>query len=169
MKLRRIIIILTVIMLGIIGYYAVRHWMQPVGFSRGEGGAVACTMEAKICPDGSSVGRSGPKCEFAECPSTLATTTASLNQKILDNGISITPLSVVSDSRCAVDVQCIQAGTVIVDVRFQFGGSEVRDRMPLGEERSIFGRTITLSAVSPAKHSKTAIDDSAYRFTFLVK
>ena len=29
---------------------------------------VACTMEAKICPDGSAVGRSGPKCEFAACP-----------------------------------------------------------------------------------------------------
>jgi len=29
---------------------------------------VACTMEAKICPDGSAVGRSGPKCEFAPCP-----------------------------------------------------------------------------------------------------
>lgn len=28
----------------------------------------ACTMEAKICPDGSSVGRSGPNCEFAACP-----------------------------------------------------------------------------------------------------
>lgn len=28
----------------------------------------ACTMEAKICPDGSSVGRTGPKCEFAPCP-----------------------------------------------------------------------------------------------------
>lgn len=29
---------------------------------------VACTMEAKLCPDGSSVGRFGPKCEFAPCP-----------------------------------------------------------------------------------------------------
>lgn len=29
---------------------------------------VACTMEAKICPDGSSVGRTGPKCEFEKCP-----------------------------------------------------------------------------------------------------
>lgn len=29
---------------------------------------IACTMEAKLCPDGSSVGRSGPKCEFAQCP-----------------------------------------------------------------------------------------------------
>jgi hypothetical protein len=30
---------------------------------------VACTMEAKLCPDGkTSVGRSGPNCEFAKCP-----------------------------------------------------------------------------------------------------
>lgn len=29
---------------------------------------VACTMEAKQCPDGSYVGRSGPKCEFDPCP-----------------------------------------------------------------------------------------------------
>lgn len=29
----------------------------------------ACTEEAKICPDGSAVGRVGPNCEFAACPS----------------------------------------------------------------------------------------------------
>lgn len=28
---------------------------------------IACTMEAKICPDGTAVGRSGPNCEFAPC------------------------------------------------------------------------------------------------------
>lgn len=28
---------------------------------------VACTMEAKLCPDGSYVSRQGPKCEFAPC------------------------------------------------------------------------------------------------------
>lgn len=27
-----------------------------------------CTLEAKICPDGSGVGRTGPNCEFAPCP-----------------------------------------------------------------------------------------------------
>lgn len=27
-----------------------------------------CPADAKLCPDGSSVGRSGPKCEFAPCP-----------------------------------------------------------------------------------------------------
>ena len=29
---------------------------------------VACTMDAKICPDGSAVGRIAPDCEFAACP-----------------------------------------------------------------------------------------------------
>ncbi|MEK7066372.1 MAG: TspO/MBR family protein, partial [Patescibacteria group bacterium] len=27
-----------------------------------------CTLEAKICPDGSAVGRTGPNCEFSPCP-----------------------------------------------------------------------------------------------------
>jgi hypothetical protein len=27
-----------------------------------------CTQEAKVCPDGSAVGRTGPNCEFAPCP-----------------------------------------------------------------------------------------------------
>lgn len=29
---------------------------------------VFCTQEAKLCPDGSYVGRTGPQCEFAACP-----------------------------------------------------------------------------------------------------
>ena len=29
---------------------------------------VACTLEAKLCPDGSYVGRTGPNCEFSACP-----------------------------------------------------------------------------------------------------
>lgn len=53
-------IIIVVAFLGVIGYI----------FSQSppEGGQVACTKEAKVCPDGSIVGRVGPKCEFAACP-----------------------------------------------------------------------------------------------------
>ena len=29
---------------------------------------VACTAEAKVCPNGSTVGRTGPQCEFTACP-----------------------------------------------------------------------------------------------------
>ena len=32
------------------------------------GDQITCTMDAKICPDGSSVGRTGPNCEFSPCP-----------------------------------------------------------------------------------------------------
>lgn len=28
----------------------------------------ACTADAMLCPDGTAVGRSGPNCEFAPCP-----------------------------------------------------------------------------------------------------
>lgn len=45
---------------------------------------VFCTMEAKICPDGSAVGRSGPNCEFAPCP----TLTKTNNQKGFCGGIA---------------------------------------------------------------------------------
>lgn len=38
---------------------------------------LACTQEAKLCPDGSAVGRAGPNCEFAECPAANATSTTS--------------------------------------------------------------------------------------------
>jgi hypothetical protein len=35
----------------------------------GDGGTSgACTQDAKVCPDGTSVGRIGPNCEFPSCP-----------------------------------------------------------------------------------------------------
>lgn len=40
---------------------------------------VACTMDAKQCPDGSYVSRQGPKCEFAPCPSGTASTSADIS------------------------------------------------------------------------------------------
>lgn len=30
--------------------------------------SIACTMEAKLCPDGSAVSPTGPNCAFASCP-----------------------------------------------------------------------------------------------------
>jgi len=36
-------------------------------------GPVACTKDAKQCPDGSTVGRVPPKCEFEACPMTACT------------------------------------------------------------------------------------------------
>jgi hypothetical protein len=41
------------------------------GVKTGEDKTV-CTQEAKVCPDGSSVGRTAPNCEFAPCPDDAA-------------------------------------------------------------------------------------------------
>ena len=42
----------------------------------------ACTLEAKVCPDGSSVSRTGPNCEFTPC---LTSVDPSANWKIYSN------------------------------------------------------------------------------------
>ncbi|MES2994457.1 MAG: hypothetical protein V4681_00205 [Patescibacteria group bacterium] len=56
--------VLIIIVLGV-GAFMYRNAMErPLV----PGGAVACTEEAKICPDGTGVGRQGPSCEFAACP-----------------------------------------------------------------------------------------------------
>lgn len=47
---------------------------------------VACTMEAKQCPDGSYVGRTGPNCAFAPCPAPKADASASVNASVAPAG-----------------------------------------------------------------------------------
>lgn len=60
MNKKYILIIVTAIILiaGGVYYFAKQKSPEPV----------ACTMEAKLCPDGSYVGRVSPNCEFAPCP-----------------------------------------------------------------------------------------------------
>ncbi len=54
-----------VVVLGL-GAYGV--FANPSLLLDGQGDLTACTQEAKVCPDGSAVGRTGPNCEFAACP-----------------------------------------------------------------------------------------------------
>lgn len=51
----------------------------PDNDSKEKPGAIACTMEAKQCPDGSYVGRTGPKCEFEECPTSSPSATITVS------------------------------------------------------------------------------------------
>lgn len=59
---------LTVMLMVVgVGAFMYRNALEhPITVSPGEG--TACTAEAKLCPDGTSVGRSGPSCAFATCP-----------------------------------------------------------------------------------------------------
>ena len=132
--------------------------------------SVFCTMDAKQCPDGSYVGRTGPNCEFAACPSTQIKegTTATLNEKILNGGIYITPLKVISDSRCPADVVCIWAGEIVVKVKLEKG--EVSKEVELKEGVTVLfeGSTISLTGVIPENKTTTPIREKDYQFTFKV-
>lgn len=51
-----------ILLLGIAGFLYRNALENPPGLVDG-----TCTLDAKICPDGTAVGRSGPACEFAQC------------------------------------------------------------------------------------------------------
>lgn len=57
---KKIILILVIVSLGFFTYQVL--------LKSGSEEQVFCTMEALQCPDGSYVGRSGPNCEFLQCP-----------------------------------------------------------------------------------------------------
>ncbi len=153
------------------GYVA---WAQPAGMPTVPQG-VACTMEAKLCPDGSYVGRSGPKCEFTACPSTSIPmgATADLTLQVGGTasafGVSITVGKVLEDSRCPIDVQCIQAGTVRVKTQLVSALGTAEQIFTLNKSITTEAETITLVEVSPAPHSKQTIGSSEYVFTFEIK
>lgn len=58
--------LLLLFVLGVLWYLSKNTNQDMPGDKINEG--IACTMEAKMCPDGSYVGRSGPNCEFSPCP-----------------------------------------------------------------------------------------------------
>lgn len=131
-----------------------------------------CNGDAKICPDGSSVGRTGPNCEFAACPSPDATSailTTFLGGSTTGLNVTVNPHEVVSDSRCAQGVQCVWAGTVEVRTAVSTQVAHGEHVLKLGESR-IFGEfSVTLVAVTPAAQEGVEIPNSSYRFTFEVK
>ncbi len=85
------------------------------------------------------------------------------------NGISITPMTLAEDSRCATGVQCVWAGTVRVAVRSDFQGLPSRqDTISLGTTTPVSTFSILLTGVTPAKTASATIANSDYRFTFEV-
>ncbi len=62
----------------------------------------ACTQEAKQCPDGSYVGRTGPNCEFTACPATVTQCNTDSDCKLISNGCTCAAIP-SSDPRTSLD------------------------------------------------------------------
>ncbi len=104
-------VILTLALLGTTAYLArINYIQQPE--------PVFCTQEARLCPDGSYVGRTGPKCEFSACPENISlpvgyTLDAYSVEKTLEtactkNSDCVTPDEYQLIQRCPLVTICIE-------------------------------------------------------------
>lgn len=125
---------------------------------------IACTEEAKLCPDGSYVGRTGPNCEFSPCP---AKTTGKY-QAFSKLGVTITPLEVMQDSRCPRGAECVWAGTVELKARLDSARESKEEVLKLGTPVAFDGKQVELTGVAPVKELDKTISPDEYRFTFSV-
>lgn len=113
---------------------------------------VTCTADAKLCPDGSYVARTGPNCEFSPCPQDDKKETKvvfgkpvvmRLNDSVtFSDGLLVT-LKEINDSRCKLGVQCIWQGEFSVLFSTNMGNSA--DEIRLG--------TVNNSKVDAGKYS----------------
>jgi hypothetical protein len=78
---------------------------------------------------------------------------------------------IVSDSRCAVDVQCIRAGEARAAFRLETGGAaEISFELDTDRERTreVGGYRVTLIGVSPAPRSTVRVAPGEYRVDIMV-
>lgn len=176
MKNRNIFVsAIGVLVLAIVIYFVWAAFMKASQTAKSDIQGGACPTDSAQCSDGTQVGRSGPNCQFV-CPigtSTAQTATsvvleASIGHPASGLGVQVMPLSVIQDSRCPIDVQCIQAGTVQVRAGLtSASGTGVQIFMlntPITTEAEI----VTLISVSPEKESKKNILPTDYKFVFKV-
>ena len=93
----------------------------------------------------------------------------SVGKSVFVNGVKITLNKIIQDSRCPVDVQCIQAGKVVADVTLQSDTDKKTVEISSGSEESFFDSyKISLEDVSPSRNSKTELNLKDYKLTFKV-
>lgn len=71
-RLSKILAMVLFIALPFLGFYLGMKYQAKISVNKDasitEPAPIACTMEAKQCPDGSYVSRTGSDCEFSPCP-----------------------------------------------------------------------------------------------------
>lgn len=162
------------ILVRVIGFVAVLTLALVFLMSPRPSEQISCTQEARQCPDGSYVGRTGPRCEFAPCPDALpndgsVTFRANLGETVSALGVTVTPEEVLEDSRCPADVVCVWAGRVRIRAMLGSGLGEAPQIFVLGEPITTEAEEVTLIGVEPGTSAGVTIMPQDYRFVFTVK
>jgi hypothetical protein len=91
---------------------------------------------------------------------------ARIGQEVSGLGVRIIPMELLEDSRCPVDVVCIQAGTVRVRALLIGGLGEANQEFRLNQPITTETEEITLIQVMPQPLAGIETEDSAYVFRF---
>ncbi len=142
---------------------------------RAQNGAIYCATDVKLCPDETYVSRIPPDCDFQSCNAEIVDGKletmlhAKIDQGASGLDVKIVPTEVLEDSRCPLDVNCIQAGTVKIKAILESGLGKANQVFQLSNPITTEAEEITLVKVLPEKYSSKKIDSSDYEFTFKVR
>jgi len=89
-----------------------------------------------------------------------------LGESVWQGDTILTPLNVIEDSRCPQNVQCVQAGKLVVSTRITATHWQQTVPLTLGEPYTVMNRSYVLSGASPGQVAGQAIQPGAYRFTY---
>ena len=89
-----------------------------------------------------------------------------LGQSVRVGDVTVTPQSVVEDSRCPTNARCVWAGRLVV--RTQVDGAGWRDSgdIRLGETWGTHGHAIALISGEPGKTTDRETQPGEYRFVY---
>lgn len=104
-----------------------------------------------------------------QIPSTATRTLVKLGETKFVGGVNITLSDIVADSRCPVDVQCIQAGSVRAKVTLQSDTDKETLELTSAQAPHKFDTyQVSIVGITPAARSGVHIEKGEYVLTFLV-
>lgn len=131
-----------------------------------------CALDAKLCSDGRSIGRSGPNCDFPACPDVV---TAPVSTMTWDVPLSVGKVqevdslriklnNILKDNRCPIDVVCITAGGVVAEISLAgSNGAETIDLSTSGDPYLFERYYISIASVTPSPKAGKEITNDQYK------
>lgn len=106
---------------------------------------VACTQDAKICPDGSAVGRVAPSCEFAACPVESAPIEEVDEEPLPDPGITPdSPFYFLDDAWKSLRLTFTRSADKKAELRLEFANeklAELEQMVVEGKDQAVAAAT----------------------------
>ncbi|WEK47172.1 MAG: hypothetical protein P0Y56_02500 [Candidatus Andeanibacterium colombiense] len=91
---------------------------------------------------------------------------ASLHQHIYVDGLRVTPLAVLEDSRCPMNARCVWAGRTRLSVRIDLGSRSETREIASDQPIQVADGTLSLVEVQPDKMAGEQAKPKKYRFGF---